>query len=73
MLDVVFVCVMGTAKKEIKVEKTQTRVENSCKVYVDSKVVGSAKHGVLFCDGLATKVQMDMEKKGYEGEPPVKK
>ena len=65
--EVLFVCTMGQVTKEIKLETVkETRVGKICEVYIDDKSVGYAKHNSEFCSGLASKVKMDMEKKGYQ-------
>lgn len=69
MIEVLFVCVLGSVTKEIKIDNAK-----DCRVLIDAKVVGSAKHNPEFCTGLATKVKGDMEKKGYkcDAKVPVK-
>lgn len=65
MIDVLFVCVLGTVTKEIKVDYRDTRAGKDCRVMIDSKVVGSAQHNLEFCPGLATRIKIDMQKKGF--------
>jgi hypothetical protein len=52
--------------KEISAGTTDTRIGRECRVMIDEKVVGNAKHNPEFCTGLASKVKQDMEKKGYK-------
>lgn len=61
MINIIFVCVLGSVTKEIKIDTTK-----ECQVLIDTKVVGSAKHDMNFCTSLAGKVKGDMEKKGYK-------
>lgn len=65
MIDVLFVCVLGSVTKEIKVDYRDTRAGKDCRAMIDSKVVGSAQHNREFCSGLASKIKIDMEKKGF--------
>lgn len=63
MLDIIFVCMLGNVKKEIKIEK-----DKSCKVFISDLSVGEAKTNVEFCVTLADKVKGDLERKGYKCE-----
>lgn len=63
MLEIIFVCMLGDIKKEIKIEK-----DKSCKVFISDLSVGEAKHNTEFCITLANKVKGDLERKGYKCE-----
>lgn len=63
MINIIFICVLGSITKEIKIDSTK-----GCSVLIDTKMVGSAKNDMKFCNGLATKVKYDMEKKSYKCE-----
>jgi hypothetical protein len=63
-----FICTMLNVKKEIKSGAVDTRIGKECRVMIDEKVVGNAKHNPEFCTGLASKVKQDMERKGYKCE-----
>lgn len=65
MIDIIFVCVLGSVTKEIKSGIVDTRIGKECRVMIDDKKVGSAKRNMEFCAGLAAKVKIDMEKKGF--------
>lgn len=65
MIDIIFVCVMGATTKQIKEGMVDTRIGKECRVMIDEKTVGHAKHNPNFCKGLAFKIKKDMEKKGY--------
>lgn len=66
MIDVIFVCLLGTMKKEIKSGVIDTRIGKECRVMIDDKKVGSARNNMEFCPGLASKIKIDMEKKGFK-------
>lgn len=66
MINIIFICVLGSTTKQIKSGIIDTRIGKECRVMIDDKKVGSAQHNLGFCDGLATKVKLDMERKGFK-------
>lgn len=60
-----FICLAIDLKKEIKVDTGDTRIGKICRVYIDDKEVGWAKHDKDFCNGLVLKVKGDLEHKGF--------
>lgn len=65
MINLIFVCALGTVTKEIKSETA----DKECRVMIDDKQVGSAKHNMDFCNGLATRIKLKFEKEGFKCEP----
>jgi len=68
MINIIFVCVMGATTKQIKSGIIDTRIGKECRVMIDDIKVGSARHNLGFCEGLAFKVKLDMERKGFKCE-----
>lgn len=64
MINLIFICVLGSVTKEIKSETA----DKECRVMIGAKQVGSAQHNMEFCPGLASRIKLDMERKGFKCE-----
>lgn len=60
-----FICIAIDLKKEIKVDTGDIKTGKICRVYIDEKEVGAAKHNKDFCNSLAANLKTDLEKKGF--------
>lgn len=60
-----FICLAIDLKKEIKLDNGDIKTGKICRVYIDEKEVGAAKHNKDFCNSLAANLKADLEKKGF--------